>query len=76
MKSVGVSIFREHLMTYLKQVQNGTTLILTSHGKQIAVLSPPDTVRKQSLVQLNALGKTAEIGDIISPVLEDWETVE
>jgi len=76
MKTVGVSAFRENLVSYLKQVQKGTTLILTSHGKQVAVLTPPDTVRKQSVLQLKALGKTAEIGDIISPVSEDWEVAE
>jgi hypothetical protein len=40
------------------------------------VLNPPDTVRKQSVLQLKELGKTAEIGDIISPVSEDWEAAE
>ena len=76
MKTVGVSAFRENLVSYLKQVQKGTTLILTSHGKQVAVLTPPDTARKQSVLQLKELGKTAEIGDIISPVSEDWEAAE
>ena len=76
MKTVGVSVFRENLVSYLKQVQKGTTLVLTSHGKQVAVLTPPDTIRKQSLLQLGILGKTAVIGDSISPVSDYWEAVE
>ena len=45
-------------------MRSGTTLILTSYGKQVAVLTPPAIARKQALSQLKTLGKIAEIGDI------------
>ena len=33
---------KDHLSEYLKRVQAGEVFIITSHGKPIAKLSPPD----------------------------------
>ena len=33
---------KDHLSEYLKRVQAGEELTITSHGKPIAMLSPPD----------------------------------
>ena len=33
---------KDHLSEYLKRVQDGEVLTITSHGKPIAKLSPPD----------------------------------
>ena len=35
---------KDHLSEYLKRVQAGEELTITSHGKPIAKLSPPDKV--------------------------------
>ena len=35
---------KDHLSEYLKRVQGGEEITITSHGKPVAKLSPPDAV--------------------------------
>ena len=36
---------KDHLSEYLKRVQAGEEITITSHGKPVAKLSPPDAVK-------------------------------
>ena len=38
---------KDHLSEYLKRVRAGEELVITSHGKPIAKLSPPDKARQE-----------------------------
>ena len=73
MTSVGISEFRRHLLRYLARVEKGETLVVTTRGKQLAVLSPPEDAGKTARKRLAAVRKTAKIGDVLSPIQEDWE---
>ena len=72
MRDVGVSAFREHMLSYLKHVEQGEEIILTSRGREIAVITPPDTQRRKARQSLQALRKTANLGDVLTPVTDGW----
>ena len=40
-KKIGVREFRGHLPTFLKQVSQGSSFLVTSRGKVVAVVQPP-----------------------------------
>ncbi len=74
MTSVNVTELRQHLPDYLKQVQQGEEIAITSHGKTIARLVPDkkDTEREAALKRLEALRGTMIVGDILAPLEEEW----
>jgi prevent-host-death family protein len=76
MKKIAVSTLRENLSVYLKKVQNGQTITITTRGREMAILVPVKNKRKQSTKILQDLGKSAVIGDIVSPIEEDWEVMK
>lgn len=45
MASVTVTELKAHLAEYLRRVRDGERLHVTSHGKEVADLVPPDPVR-------------------------------
>jgi len=73
MKTIAVSYLRANLMTVLKSIESGLTIIITSHGKEIAKLVPPSTPKKVAKYKLAELSQTAQINDIITPVGEEWD---
>jgi prevent-host-death family protein len=76
MKTIAVSTLRANLMKILKQIEQGETLDITSHGKVIATLVPPDHAKKQAREKLRELGNKARIYDIVSPIKSEWEAAE
>ena len=79
MEQVAVSEFRANLMSFLKRVENGETLALTSRGREIARLVPSedlDDKKKAAQTALRSLRKTAVIGDVLSPIETDWEAAQ
>lgn len=74
MTSVNVTELRQHLPDYLKQVQQGEEIAITSHGKTIARLVPDkkDAEREAALKRLEALRGTMIVGDILAPLEEEW----
>ena len=49
MTAIGIRALKTQLSRYLKRVQGGERLVVTAHGKAVAVLSPPsatDTDRR------------------------------
>ncbi|MBW2603431.1 MAG: type II toxin-antitoxin system prevent-host-death family antitoxin [Deltaproteobacteria bacterium] len=76
MEKVGVSTLRENLSIFLKKVQKGDIITITSRGRDMARLVPVEDNTVKSREILRELGKNALIGDIISPIDEEWEAMK
>jgi prevent-host-death family protein len=76
MEKIAVSTLRENLSVYLKKVQNGQAITITIRGREMAILVPIKNKKKQSVKILQDLGQSAVIGDIVSPIDEDWEVLK
>ena len=76
MEKVGISTLRENLSIFLKKVQKGQVITITSRGHEMARLVPAEDRREKSREILRKLGKNAFIGDIVSPVHEEWEAMK
>ncbi|MEA2083904.1 MAG: type II toxin-antitoxin system prevent-host-death family antitoxin [Thermodesulfobacteriota bacterium] len=76
MEKVGISTLRENLSIFLKKVQKGQVITITSRGQEMAKLVPVEDKRKKSREFLLELGKNAVIGDILSPIDEEWEAMK
>jgi len=76
MEKVGVSTLRENLNMFLKKVQEGRVIIITSRGHEMARLVPVKSKMEKSRETLKQLGKNAIIGDILSPIDEDWKVMK
>jgi prevent-host-death family protein len=75
MEKVGISTLRENLSIFLKKVQEGQVITITSRGHEMARLVPVEDKREKSREILRELGKDASIGDILSPIDEEWEVM-
>jgi len=73
MKTIAVSYLRANLMKVLKSIESGVTIIITSHGKEIAKLVPPSYSQKEAKYKLAELSQTAQINDILTPLGEEWD---
>jgi prevent-host-death family protein len=76
MEKVTVSTLREKLSAFISKAQKGQVITITSHGHELARLVPAENRSDTSKKKLAKLSKTAVIGDIVSPVDEDWEVME
>ncbi len=76
MEKVGISTLRENLSIFLKKVQKGQVITITSRGHEMARLVPVEDKREKSREILRGLGKNASIGDILSPIYEEWEAMK
>ncbi len=76
MEKVGISTLRENLSIFLKKVQKGQVITITSRGHEMARLVPTEDKREKSRELLRKLGKNAFIGDILSPIHEEWEAMK
>lgn len=72
MQQVNVTELRNRLPYYIKQVQNGAELQVTSHGKKIARLIPETDNKDEAYNRLMRLRGTMIKGDIVEPVDGDW----
>ena len=66
---------RANLQSAIEEIKKGNTIIVTSHGKPVAQLIPPPDRRQEAIARLKALRKTAIIGDLITPLDEQWEVM-
>jgi prevent-host-death family protein len=74
MREVNVTELRNHLPGYLSKVQKGDEILVTAHGRVIARILPPVDTRGDAIKQLKELGKRCKVGDVVSPIDEDWES--
>lgn len=72
METIAVSDLRANLMQILKRIEAGATIVITSRGREIARLVPPDDKASNARKALAELRKTAIIGDVLSPIDEEW----
>jgi prevent-host-death family protein len=76
MKSVSISEFRAHLLEYLKRVQQGEPINVTSKGHIMATLTPPVSQQEMAANRLGELAKTAILGDVLSPIEDSWDVMK
>jgi prevent-host-death family protein len=76
MINVSISEFRANLLKYLKIVQHGELLNVTSKGIPLATLTPPVSQNEASKAKLKKLAKTATIHDLLSPIEESWDAMK
>ena len=73
MKNVSISEFRANLLKYLKRVQQGEHINVTSKGSLMATLTPPVSLQDAARAKLEKLAKTAVVHDVISPIGDGWD---
>lgn len=76
MKQVTISEFRANLLKYLKTVQRGEQMNITSKGAVLATLIPPVTQHNAARDKLEKLAKTAEIYDVVTPIEDSWNAMK
>ena len=76
MEKVAVSEFRANLVGFLKRVEKGEVITLTSRGHEIAKIVPPDDRVENAKEALKRLQVSAVIGDVVSPIEEEWEVLQ
>lgn len=76
MEKVAVSKFRANLVGFLKRVEKGEVITLTSRGHEVAKIIPPDDISKNARNALKKLRKTAFVGDVLSPIEDEWEVLK
>ncbi|MBN1292302.1 MAG: type II toxin-antitoxin system prevent-host-death family antitoxin [Candidatus Latescibacteria bacterium] len=72
MDTIAVSKLRSNLMKVIKEIESGSSVDITSRGKVVARLVPPDFTRDIARQKLEMLSKTAVIHDVLSPIDETW----
>jgi prevent-host-death family protein len=75
MKQVNITELRTHLPAYLAKAQKGAEIWVTSHGEVIARVLPPLDTKATALAELKKLRKHCKIGDVLSPIDEDWDVL-
>ena len=76
METIAVSELRSNLMKVLNAIRLGAKINITSRGKVIAKLIPPDHTGENARKKLNEIRNTAILNDIVSPVETDWKALE
>ena len=76
MKQVTISEFRANLLKYLKIIQRGEQMNITSKGEMLATLIPPSSQQHTAREKLAKLAKTAEIHDVVIPIGDNWDAMK
>ncbi|PCI63120.1 MAG: prevent-host-death family protein [Gammaproteobacteria bacterium] len=73
MQTVNISDFRSNLLKYLNKAKAGEQISIKSNGKLLATISPPIQIKEQAKDELALLASTSTIGDVVSPLENEWE---
>jgi len=76
MEKIAVSEFRANMLGILKKVEKGEVITLTSRGHEVAKIIPPDDRMEEARKALRHLRKTAVIGDVLSPIEDEWKVMQ
>ena len=75
MTDVTISELRANLPDYIRMVNRKGTIRITSRGREVARLVAARSPKEEARTQLAELRKTAKVGEILSPVLTDWNAL-
>ena len=73
---INITDFRANLLKYLKLAQLGEEIVITSKGKPLVNITPPTEQKEMALKKLKNIAKTAMIGDVITPINNNWDAME
>ena len=73
MHSIAVSELRANLMSILKNIEKGSSVSITSRGRVVAKLIPPEESLKLAQEKLAVIRKSAKVNDVLSPISTKWE---
>jgi prevent-host-death family protein len=73
MNLISMTELRNHLPRYIRKVKEGEEVKISSRGKIVARLLPSKEDSREIHAQLALLRKKCRIGDVISPLGENWE---
>ena len=74
MKSVNVTELRANLNEYVTEVQTtGQPLAITSRGRVIVRIVPPEDEKETAKARLRAMRASAVLGDVLSPIGDLWD---
>ena len=76
MDTISVSYLRANLMKILKEIEHGAVINITSRGKVVAKIIPPEYSKENAKDKLKEISKTAVIGDVISPIDVQWKAMD
>jgi prevent-host-death family protein len=76
MSTVAISHLRAHLPEYIEKTQKGEIFYITSHGKNLACLTPPVNVQNQAREKLRAIKAQCHVGDVITPINTQWDAMQ
>ena len=76
MKNVSISELRANLLKFLRIVQHGERINVTSKGRPLATLTPPVSKHSAAKTKLKKLAKTAVIHDVLSPISDSWDALK
>ena len=60
-------------MSILKDIEKGSSVSITSGGRAVAKLIPPEESIKLAGQKLEEVRKSAKIHDVLSPISADWK---
>lgn len=72
MIQVNITELRQHLPAYLKRVEAGEEIRITSRGRVVARIQPVQDPAEEARLWLENLRGSVVLGDVVSP-LEDME---
>ena len=76
MEKIGISELRANLTGFLKKVESGQIITITSRGVEVAQLVPPEYTQASARKALAQLRQSATVGDVLSPIEDEWEATE
>lgn len=75
MLTVNISELRSNLLKYLEKASSGEQITVTTNGRVLATIAPPEDKKAMARMQLSELAATAKINDITSPIDAQWEAL-
>ncbi len=75
MESVSMNELQSDMAEIFRRIEAGRVIMITSQGREVAKLVPPDNEMEKAKRMLGELRRTAVVGDVLSPVTEEWEAM-
>jgi antitoxin (DNA-binding transcriptional repressor) of toxin-antitoxin stability system len=76
MQTVEIRDFETNLLKYLELANSGEIISVTSEGKLLATIMPPENKKETAIKQLKLLSETAVVDDVVNPIESDWNVLK